>query len=123
MIRACNPERVEWLTLGSAGWRSCQNHSGSRPNRLKVGGYLRGLVGYRKMRRPRCAAFGQASAGFSPLVARGGKVDGYGIAPGRKVFAGTDAGQAAEHFLVETAVSLILVDSKGAAYVPISMWC
>ena len=123
VIRACNPERVEWLTWAArVGVRTLSKPLWIKAKSLKVGGYLRGLVGYRKMHGVRDALRSvKPPTGFNPgWIARGGgKVDAvYGIAPGaHKVFGLTDAGQAADHFLVETDGFLILVDSKGAAYV------
>ena len=74
--------------LGGAGRRAHPvRRSGSRPSRSKFGGYLRGLVGYRKMHGVRDALRSvKPPSGFNPgWIARGGgKVDAvYGIAPGR----------------------------------------
>lgn len=123
VIRACNPERVEWLVWAAqAGVRTLSKPLWIKAKSLKVGGKLRGLVGFRKTQGARDALRTvKPPPGFNPAwIARsGGKVDAvYGIAPGtHKVWGLTDAGQAAEHFLVETDGFLILVDSKGAAYV------
>ena len=73
-------------------------------------------------RRSRCAALGQTAVRFQPrLDCAWRRQGGCGLrhrAGAHKVFGLTDAGRAADHFLVETDGFLILVDSKrGAAYV------
>ena len=46
VIRACNPERVEWLTWAArAGVRTLSKPLCIKAKSLKAGGYLKGLVG------------------------------------------------------------------------------
>ena len=124
VIRACNPERVEWLTWAAqAGVRTLSKPLWIKAKSLKEGGFLKGLVGYKKTVGIKTVLRTvKPPAGFNPgWVARGGgKVDavyGIGLGSHKKVFEITDAAAASEHYLVETDGFLILCDAKGAAYV------
>lgn len=124
VIRACNPERVEWLTWAAkTGVRTLSKPLWIKAKSLKAGGYLKGLVGYRKTVGIKLGLRTvKPPAGFDPSwIARGGgKVDAvYGIGFGshKSVFEITDATLASQHYLVETDGFLILCDAKGAAYV------
>jgi|GEM_PF-2378023 len=124
VIRACNPERVEWLNWAAkTGVRTLSKPLWIKAKSLKVGGYLKGLVGYRKTIGIKTGLRTvKPPAGFNPAwIARGGgKVDavyGIGLGSHKTIFEVTDSALAAEHYLVETDGFLILCDAKGAAYV------
>lgn len=124
VIRACNPERVEWLTwAASVGVRTLSKPLWIKAKSLKAGGYLKGLVGYRKTIGIKLGLRNvKPPAGFNPawITRGGGKIDavyGIGLGSHKTVFGVTDAAAASEHYLVETDGFLILCDAKGAAYV------
>lgn len=124
VIRACKPERVEWLTWAAkAGVRTLSKPLWIEAKTLTEGGFLKGLLGYKKTVEIKAGLrIVKPPAGFNPgWIARGGgKVDAvYAIRAGshKSVFKLKDATAASNHYLVETDGFLILCDAKGAAYV------
>lgn len=129
VVRACNPERVRWLTWAAkASVRVLAKPLWIKAKSLKNAGFLSGLVGYRFKEGMTAERFAQLAtkvsvpAGFSArfLENGGGTMKAlYRMNPRalKTGFGITDEALAADHFLVESGECFILVDAHGAPYV------